>query len=107
MPIGITEDHVALHQAVRGWLERHCPPAVPRALLDADRAIRREGLGALPLLQILDEVLFEVPEAELAESARVCAHAMKHAYDREVPLAVGVEAGANWADLEAVDPERR
>ena len=35
MPIGITEEHVALHEAVAGWAERHCPPAVPRALLDA------------------------------------------------------------------------
>ncbi len=36
MPIGITEEHVALHEAVRGWVERHCPPAVPRAVLDAE-----------------------------------------------------------------------
>jgi alkylation response protein AidB-like acyl-CoA dehydrogenase len=35
MPIGITEEHVALHDAVRGWADRHCAPAVPRALLDA------------------------------------------------------------------------
>ncbi len=37
MPIGISEDHESLHEAVRGWVERHCPPAVPRALLDAER----------------------------------------------------------------------
>ena len=36
MPIGITEEHAALHEAVRGWAERHCPAAVPRALLDAE-----------------------------------------------------------------------
>jgi len=75
-----------------------------RALLEADRAIRREGLGAVPVLQILDEVLFDVPEQELAEAARICSHAMKHAYELEVPLVVGVEAGKNWADLEPVLP---
>jgi DNA polymerase-1 len=73
-----------------------------RALRDADRAIRREGLGALPVLQILDEVLFDVPEAELAKAASVCARAMREAYALEVPLVVGVEAGRNWADLEPV-----
>jgi DNA polymerase-1 len=73
-----------------------------RALLEADRAITREGLGALPILQILDEVLFDVPEPELARAARVCADAMKHAYELEVPLVVGVEAGKNWADLEPI-----
>ena len=73
-----------------------------RALLEADRAIKREGLGTVPVLQILDEVLFDVPEAELATAARVCADAMRSAYDLEVPLVVGVEAGKNWADLEPV-----
>ena len=73
-----------------------------RALLEADRAISRAGLRALPILQVLDEVLFDVPEAELAEAARVCAQAMRHAYELEVPLSVGVEAGKNWADLEKV-----
>jgi DNA polymerase-1 len=73
-----------------------------RALLDADRALRRERLGALPVLQILDEVLFEVPEAELAVAARVAATAMRHAFELEVPLVVGVEAGRTWADLEPV-----
>src|SRR4051794_18398532 len=34
MPIGITEDHAALHESVRGWVERHCPPGVARAGLD-------------------------------------------------------------------------
>ena len=36
MPIGITEEHVALHESVRGWVDRHCGPAVPRAVLDAE-----------------------------------------------------------------------
>src|SRR5688572_4162335 len=63
-----------------------------RALLEADRAIQREGLGTVPVLQVLDEVLFDVPEKELEKAARVCAHAMKHAYELEVPLVVGVEA---------------
>src|SRR4029079_5713650 len=42
-----------------------------RALLEADRALRREGLNTVPLLQVLDEVLFQVPEVELAAAARV------------------------------------
>ncbi|AKU93633.1 DNA polymerase I [Labilithrix luteola] len=73
-----------------------------RALVHADRAIRREGLDASPLLQILDEVLFDVPENQLERAAQVCSEAMRHAYELEVPLVVGVEAGKNWADLEPV-----
>jgi DNA polymerase-1 len=74
-----------------------------RALLEADRAIARENLEARPVLQVLDEVLFDVPEGELHEAARILSHAMKHAYELDVPLVVGVEAGKNWADLERVE----
>jgi DNA polymerase-1 len=76
-----------------------------RGLLEADRALRRERLGAVPLVQVVDEVLFEVPEAELAVAARVAATAMRHAFELEVPLAVGVEAGRTWADLAPVPVE--
>jgi DNA polymerase-1 len=74
-----------------------------RALLAADRALRDAGLHARPLVQVVDEVLFEVRQDELAESARVAADAMRSAFaPLEVPLVVGVEAGKTWADLEPV-----
>jgi len=78
-----------------------------RGLLEADRALRRAGLGAVPLVQVIDEVVFEVPEAELATAARVTAAAMRHAFELEVPLVVGVEAGRTWADLEPVPLDDR
>ncbi|MEZ5169401.1 MAG: acyl-CoA dehydrogenase [Acidimicrobiia bacterium] len=40
MPIGVSEDHVELHDAARRWIEGKCPPSVPRALLDADSETR-------------------------------------------------------------------
>jgi DNA polymerase-1 len=70
-----------------------------RGLLQADRALRAAGLHCQPLAQILDEVLFEVPAAELAQSAEIAGDAMRRAFDLEVPLVVGLEAGPNWADL--------
>jgi DNA polymerase-1 len=75
-----------------------------RALLEADRALRREGLATVPLVQLLDEVIFEVPEAELPRAAAVCAAAMQRAFVLEVPLVVGVEVGKNWADLASYPP---
>jgi DNA polymerase-1 len=73
-----------------------------RALLVTDRALRAAGLGTVPLVQILDEVLFEVPESELTIAAKLCADSMRNAFTLDVPLVVGVEAGKNWADLEPV-----
>ncbi len=107
-PIGDLE---SLDNQLRSYAERMARRATHegsvqdvsrKALLDADRAIQREGLGTVPVLQVLDEVLFDVPESELEKAAKVCADAMKRAYALEVPLVVGVEAGKNWADLEPV-----
>jgi DNA polymerase I len=75
-----------------------------RGLLDADRALRRNNLGAVPVLQILDEVLFEVPEAELADAARITGAAMQQAFALEVPLRVSLKAGPTWADLDPLPP---
>jgi alkylation response protein AidB-like acyl-CoA dehydrogenase len=32
--LGISDDHVALHETARRWVTNHCPPAVPRVYLD-------------------------------------------------------------------------
>jgi DNA polymerase-1 len=86
--------------ARRGTHEGSVADVSRRALLAADRALRQSGLSAVPLVEVVDEILFEVAETELAEAARVCSDAMRHAFELEVPLVVGVEVGKNWADLE-------
>jgi DNA polymerase-1 len=70
-----------------------------RGLLRADQALRAAGLGAQPLLQVHDEVLFEVVEGELEASAEVAATAMRGAFELALPLAVGCKAGPSWAEL--------
>jgi DNA polymerase I len=90
----------AERMARRGTHEGSVADVSRRALLEADRALRSSGLSAVPLVEVVDEILFEVAEPELAEAASICAHAMSHAFELEVPLVVGVEAGTTWADLE-------
>ncbi|MEW5740113.1 MAG: DNA polymerase [Myxococcota bacterium] len=90
--------------ARRGTHEGSVCDVSRRGLLDADRALRKAGLAAAPLVQVLDEVLFEVPEVELREAARVASEAMKNAFQLEAPLRVGVEVGPNWADLSPLSP---
>jgi alkylation response protein AidB-like acyl-CoA dehydrogenase len=47
MPIGITEDHEALREVVRRFVETQVPPAIPRAALDADHESRPGFWAAL------------------------------------------------------------
>ncbi len=36
MPIALTDEHEAQRLSAKRWLDAHCPPSVPRAVLDAD-----------------------------------------------------------------------
>ena len=36
MPLGLSDEHEALHAAARRFLESHCPPSTARSLLDAE-----------------------------------------------------------------------
>jgi DNA polymerase-1 len=94
----------AERMARRGTHEGSVADVSRRALLRAEQALRASGLSATPLVEVVDEVLFEVAESELRESMRVCSEAMRHAFELEVPLVVGVEAGKTWADLQPVEP---
>ncbi len=70
-----------------------------RGLLRADQALRAAGLRAIPLHQIHDEVLFEVPLDELPAAAALVVDAMRGAFPLRVPLRVGCKAGPSWGEL--------
>ncbi len=52
------------------------------------------------LLQIHDELVFEVPSTEVDTLARLVVDAMTTAYPLAVPLKVDVKVGGNWAAVE-------
>jgi len=62
-----------------------------------DLAPRFPGLEMI--LQIHDELLFEMPREMVPEAAPKIREVMEHAYDLAAPLVVNLAAGANWQDL--------
>jgi len=52
------------------------------------------------LLQIHDELIFEVPSDHLHHLAELVTEEMACAYALSVPLKVDVKTGLNWADME-------
>ena len=73
---------------------------IKRAMNRMDAALAEAGLGAQMLLQVHDELVFEVPEGEQEATAdvvrRVMAHAAEPALTLDVPLDVEVGWGAHW-----------
>lgn len=59
--------------------------------------LKAKKLKSRILLQVHDELVFEVPAAELEEVAALVKQAMEEAVKLDVPLIADVKAGCNWA----------
>ena len=68
------------------------------ALVRIDQALEDAGVESQVVLQVHDEVLVEVPEAERAKVGPLVIDLMRGAAELEVPLEVNVAWGATWAD---------
>jgi DNA polymerase I len=66
------------------------------ATINIHRRLREEGRGARLVLQVHDELLLEVPEAEIGPAKDIVREEMCSAYPLDPPLAVEVGVGDDW-----------
>ncbi len=68
------------------------------AMVRVAERLRQEGLAAKLVLQIHDELDFEVPEAEVEALSALVRETMESVAELRVPLLADVSVGANWAE---------
>ena len=93
---------------VRGYAERNAINAplqgsaadlIKLAMIRLDAAIRERGLKSRMILQVHDELNFNVPMDELAEMTDLVRSTMESVYpDLRVPLEVSIGHGTNWLE---------
>ncbi|WP_028548053.1 DNA polymerase I [Paenibacillus sp. UNC451MF] len=66
------------------------------AMVQMDERLKRDGLKSQMLLQVHDELVFEVPEDEIETMKITVAEVMENALKLVVPLKVEVDTGLNW-----------
>jgi DNA polymerase-1 len=71
------------------------------ALVRIDAALSDGDLASRLILQVHDEVLLEVPPAEVDDATQLVLDAMGGAFDLRVPLEVNLATGHSWADAKA------
>jgi len=69
------------------------------AMVRLQREIEAEQIEGRMLLQVHDELLFEVPRAELDQFAEKVPRLMTGAYELETGIEVEMKVGPNWADM--------
>jgi DNA polymerase I len=75
------------------------------AMVRIDGALAQSGLDARMLLQIHDELIFEVRASQRDRLASLVREHMEHAIELSVPLEVTVKTGRNWYDVEPLNEE--
>ena len=68
------------------------------AMLKIAERLPSDGHGARMLLQVHDELVFEVPDDALEVVRAMVVHEMEHAAELSVPLVVATGFGDNWLD---------
>jgi len=70
------------------------------AMIAIDRRLAEEKFETKMILQVHDELLFEVPRGEMEKIRALVRHEMEDVHALDVPLVVDVKSGPNWRDIE-------
>jgi DNA polymerase-1 len=92
------ERQAAERQAMNAGIQGLAADIFKVALVNLHEDLQQQGLCSRIVLQVHDEVLVEVPEAERDEAEQSTRKAMTTAFDLAVPLAVNVAWGRTWAE---------
>ena len=71
---------------------------IKKAMIDIHEEMKKQNLKSKMLLQVHDELIFDVPFEEKEILTNIVKEKMENAYPLEVPLKVDIEFGENWYD---------
>ena len=89
--------------AVNTVIQGSAADLIKLAMIDLRRQMQQEDLQARMLLQIHDELIFEVPANEISRLASLVTERMTQVGPLAVPLKVDLKTGKNWAECEPWD----
>ncbi|WP_327085731.1 DNA polymerase I [Nonomuraea sp. NBC_01738] len=89
---------MAERMALNAPIQGSAADIIKVAMLNVRRALSEEGLASRMLLQVHDELVFEVAPGELDRLTELVRDQMNSAYHLRVPLEVSVGVGRTWED---------
>ena len=87
-------ERIAMNMPIQGT----AADMIKLAMVRVDAALRTGGYKTKMLLQVHDELLFEVPLAEVESVRKLVIDGMKNALPLRVPILVEVGVGTNWLE---------
>jgi DNA polymerase-1 len=94
-----TEKMAAERVAVNSPIQGSAADIVKQAMIDVTLALAERRMSTRLLLQVHDELIFEVPDGELAQAEELVRKSMERAVKLSVPLRVSLDVGPTWGDI--------
>ena len=95
VPVRMEAERQAMNTPVQG----SAADLIKRAMIDLHRELAERKLRSRLILQIHDELLLEVPEAEADEAKGLVTRVMEGALKLDVPLVADARLGRSWAEV--------
>jgi DNA polymerase-1 len=70
------------------------------AMIELDKQMKQKGLQSKLILQVHDELIFEVPDAEMDAMNRLVPEVMSTSLELSIPLKVDIKTGNTWGQME-------
>jgi len=95
------------NMTVRGFAERNAINApiqgsaadlIKIAMINIQKDIEEQGLAGKMIMQVHDELVFDVPEHEVEQFKEIIANRMKNAMKLNVPIEIEIGQGSNWLE---------
>ena len=93
-----TARQAAERDAINTPIQGSAADLIKVAMVKVDKALKAENLRAKMVLQIHDELVFDVPLGEAEKVKEIVTREMTTALDFGVPLEVGIGIGDNWLE---------
>jgi DNA polymerase-1 len=94
-PVRMEAERQAMNTPVQG----SAADLIKKAMVDLHRELRERKLRSRLILQIHDELLLEVPEAEAEKAKALVTEVMEGALKLDVPLVADARLGRSWAEV--------
>jgi len=93
----ISERQKGKRLAMNSPIQGTAADIIKMAMVSCDRQITKQNLKSKMILQVHDELLFEVPHNEVKVMEKLIKFEMENVVRLSIPLEVDVKKGENWA----------
>ena len=86
--------------AVNSPIQGTAADIIKKAMVGISNKLQVTGYKTKMILQVHDELVFEVPEKELKEASKLIKEIMENCFPLSVPLVVELKVGKNWGEMQ-------